>query len=344
MKRKELVPIKYRGTKCLNCGTHLDILDKFCHQCGQPNSIKKLSLNDFIKEFFANTFAYDSRLALTIKALLFSPGKITKEYIAGKRKKYVNPFRFYLSVSIIFFLINSFLIDFDDIHNSSTQKTKNTASTEENSSAPTIINALGYEEKDDILYTEQQLDTMGIWTGTLKRFSTYENHYKTTQETNSKKALKKLNHIENSYNKYLYKRVLKIGKLIKNPSDFLEFLFNNLTLIIFFFLPFFALGLWALYFRRSFSYIEHMIFTFHMQTTFFIMTGIGIVLKMILKLDFLIFFSVILPLFYIYFGMLNFYNQGIRKTIIKFALVNIIFFTLAMNTSVIVLGISILIF
>ena len=45
---------KYRGTQCQNCDTHLDISEKYCHVCGQLNSTKKLTLRDFIDEFFAN--------------------------------------------------------------------------------------------------------------------------------------------------------------------------------------------------------------------------------------------------------------------------------------------------
>lgn len=33
------------------------------------------------------------------------PGIVSKNYIDGKRSRYSNPFRFYLTVSIIFFLI-----------------------------------------------------------------------------------------------------------------------------------------------------------------------------------------------------------------------------------------------
>ena len=33
------------------------------------------------------------------------PGKVSKDYISGKRSRYSNPFQFYLSVSILFFII-----------------------------------------------------------------------------------------------------------------------------------------------------------------------------------------------------------------------------------------------
>ncbi|WP_431472254.1 DUF3667 domain-containing protein [Nonlabens sp. SCSIO 43208] len=102
--------IKYRGQECLNCGTPLENIDKYCHQCGQLNTTKRLALKDFFQEFFSNVFSYDSRLWRTIKHLLFKPGHVTKEYCAGKRISYANPFRFFLSVTIVFFLLVQLLI------------------------------------------------------------------------------------------------------------------------------------------------------------------------------------------------------------------------------------------
>ncbi len=97
--------IKYRGEKCLNCGTPLDVEDKYCHQCGQLNSKKQLALKDFFGEFFSNIFSYDSRIWRTITHLLFKPGYVSKQFIKGKRLSYANPFRFFLSVCIVFFLM-----------------------------------------------------------------------------------------------------------------------------------------------------------------------------------------------------------------------------------------------
>ena len=42
---------QFRGTSCLNCETALDISEKYCHQCGQLNSTKKLTIGDFFEEF-----------------------------------------------------------------------------------------------------------------------------------------------------------------------------------------------------------------------------------------------------------------------------------------------------
>ena len=97
--------LKYRGTCCQNCGHELDTSDRFCPNCAQINSTKKLTLRDFIDEFLNSVINYDSRLWKTFSALLLRPGQITTDYIAGKRISYTNPFRFLLSLAIIYFLI-----------------------------------------------------------------------------------------------------------------------------------------------------------------------------------------------------------------------------------------------
>ena len=101
MSRKD---IKYRGTQCINCETSLDISEKYCHHCGQLNSTKKLTIKDFIEEFFANFYAYDSRLRNSIISIFTKPGALAREFNEGKRHTYANPFRLFLSVSIILFI------------------------------------------------------------------------------------------------------------------------------------------------------------------------------------------------------------------------------------------------
>lgn len=100
---------KFRATECLNCGHPLDLTDRYCSYCSQMNTTKHLSLNDFFGEFIGSIITYDSRFRYTLKDLLFKPGTITRNYVNGTRLKYANPFRFFLSVSIIYFLVQGLI-------------------------------------------------------------------------------------------------------------------------------------------------------------------------------------------------------------------------------------------
>lgn len=96
---------KTENEACLNCSQPFTGHEKFCSYCGQKNTTKKLSFETFISNLFSGFFSYDSRFWTTFIPLLTSPGKVSKDYIDGKRARFVNPFQLYLNVSIIFFLV-----------------------------------------------------------------------------------------------------------------------------------------------------------------------------------------------------------------------------------------------
>ncbi|NKI30344.1 DUF3667 domain-containing protein [Croceivirga thetidis] len=99
--------LKYRGEACRNCGQPLDITDKYCPNCGQVNSTKKLALRDFVDEFLSSLINYDSKLLKTLYTMMLKPGTITRDYINGKRISYTNPFRFLFSLAFIYLLLFS---------------------------------------------------------------------------------------------------------------------------------------------------------------------------------------------------------------------------------------------
>ncbi|GAA4277226.1 DUF3667 domain-containing protein [Aquimarina mytili] len=387
MKEKGRFLKQYRGNECLNCRVPLDIIDRYCHNCGQINTTKKLSFKDFFDEFFASIFSYDSRLRHTMSTLLFNPGKISKDYIEGKRIKYANPFRFYLSVSIIFFIINGLFIDFErfsaDIEDDVTkgkeaiekagineiEKTIALDSIKEHINqqldasehlspqGKKIINnqitkAKGTSwfdkektEEEVVYYKQTQIDTMGFIKKATSLWSMYTDHYEKTGQKSAYRALNELNHNKSPFNKYVYHRAIKTSNIDDTYGrELLEFIFNKLPFIIFFFLPFFALAIWFLYIRKSYNYMEHLVFTFHTQTMFFILIGIAILLDQIFASSTTLGVVLLIFLFYLYKAMRKFYNQGRVKTIVKFLLVNVLFFILAVAGSVITITGSIFIF
>ena len=102
-KKKEVV-LRQILPECLNCGKPLASDDIFCSYCGQKN-VEKLNFGSFIGQLISGIFSYDSRFWSSFIPLLFKPGVVSRNYIDGKRKRYVNPFQLYLQVSIIFFLL-----------------------------------------------------------------------------------------------------------------------------------------------------------------------------------------------------------------------------------------------
>ncbi|TDN81812.1 uncharacterized protein DUF3667 [Salegentibacter sp. 24] len=337
--------LKYRGTKCLNCEFPLDKSDAYCPSCGQLNSVKKLKFDDFFSEFFSGIFAYDSRFHRTLRVLLFAPGKISKDYIQGKRMRYANPFKFYLSASIIFFIIWGFGNSFENVEPIVDEEAIE-ALNQDSLVQPNVLQGPGGGEinLDSLIINQQlsakrsyrefyvptqELDTMSYLDAGSKKFNIYSRFYKETTIKNAETAMDSLSHRQSAYNHWLYKKAVDWNTLKENPGIFLNYFINKLPFIIFFYLPVFALFIWLLYLRRPFNYMEHLIFTFHVQTTFFILLGLALLLDYILPGNWAFTAFIFLFAFYLYKALRGFYAQRRVKTIVKFILLNFIFFILA---------------
>ncbi|OKS85972.1 DUF3667 domain-containing protein [Mucilaginibacter polytrichastri] len=88
---------------CLNCGTELE--GKFCHHCGQENLQIKENFGHLMNHAVSDYFHFDHQFFHTLKPLLFQPGKLTNEYMAGRRVQYLHPIKMYIFISLIFFIL-----------------------------------------------------------------------------------------------------------------------------------------------------------------------------------------------------------------------------------------------
>jgi len=92
---------------CPNCDTPTSG-GNYCQNCGQETRLHKASFGEFAHEFIGHYVALEGRLWGTFTRLMFRPGLLTLEYMRGRRKRYVEPLRLYLSLSIIFFALMKF--------------------------------------------------------------------------------------------------------------------------------------------------------------------------------------------------------------------------------------------
>lgn len=103
--------IIHHNKSCPNCQANFDSSFNFCPNCGQSNKDLKLNFKYFIAEFLSGMFNLDSKVFRTLKLLFLKPGKLSKEFIAGKRNAYIPPVRLYLIGSLIYFSISSVFND-----------------------------------------------------------------------------------------------------------------------------------------------------------------------------------------------------------------------------------------
>lgn len=88
---------------CANCATAVS--GNFCPACGQETTLHVPSAREFLHEFVGHYVALEGKLWKTLSRLLFKPGRLTLEYLEGRRARYVQPLRLYLTLSIIFFAL-----------------------------------------------------------------------------------------------------------------------------------------------------------------------------------------------------------------------------------------------
>ena len=88
---------------CANCGAPLD--GEYCAACGQRHEPHVHTVAHFAGEAFESISHADSRLWRTLWYLLARPGFLTREFFDGRRVRYLPPFRLYLVISVVFFLV-----------------------------------------------------------------------------------------------------------------------------------------------------------------------------------------------------------------------------------------------
>jgi hypothetical protein len=92
-----------RASACLNCGAPL--AGAFCADCGQRDVPPYPSVRELVVEAAAEFSGWDGRLATTLRDLILRPGMLTREFLEGRRVRYISPLRLYLMASLVYFLL-----------------------------------------------------------------------------------------------------------------------------------------------------------------------------------------------------------------------------------------------
>ena len=93
----------YTSASCMNCGATLT--GQYCGNCGQRARSRLISLWELVRDAFGDVFELDSRIWRTLGPLLFRPGQLTRDYLQGRRARFMPPFRTYLVLSVLFFVV-----------------------------------------------------------------------------------------------------------------------------------------------------------------------------------------------------------------------------------------------
>ncbi|MCB0685459.1 MAG: DUF3667 domain-containing protein, partial [Saprospiraceae bacterium] len=266
---------------CLNCGAPLEESDQYCGHCGQKTHDGKVPLLSMLHEFVSDQLNLDGKVLYTLK-LLLTPGLLTTEYFAGKRKKQINPIRlffFAMIVGLAVFQLSDSDLDLNSLKEvwGSTNKVQSLMTID---TLQSILSEHKILEADSIL--SDLKDRLMIRTDSIDLknqdsiiflFDYFENQVggplRISREDFAEKTPAQIVQqleIKGLASIYFKQKI----KLIKNPNSLLEYILRNLAWIYLAYIPVIAIVLKLLYIRKHRFYMEHFVFSLHLHTAFII--------------------------------------------------------------------------
>ncbi|GEM_PF-1302536 len=296
---------------CPNCEHTLKPEDKFCAVCGQSTRPHRLSFWQVWNDILVNFFAFDSKVAHTLWPLITRPGQVTEEYNSGKMARFVPPMRMYLTISLVYFFFQS---GSDDIAGSTAVNVKSPAQTAAIDSLEKELVASRLPGADTSVYDFnvglpgfEDIDDMYLYSK--------NNPDQTVEQALT--AMKKKNTV---FNRFKYRESQKINSF--DRREFTQYIVGKIPLFLFLFLPFLALTLKLVYIRQKIYYFEHLIFTYHVQSLFFLLLLLVMVVEAIFGGSWSD-FGLLLFTVYITLALKRVYKQSWPKTILKLFVINV---------------------
>jgi hypothetical protein len=316
---------------CLNCGTTLT--GQYCGSCGQRARSRLISIWELVREAFGDLFELDSRLWQTLVPLVLRPGRLTADYLRGRRARFMPPFRTYLVLSIVFFLVAFFdpREEFSLLFEPAAESTEETEDESAEEIRAGVIEELAEEGiivGDETPPEDREEDESG---GVNFRISDGDGDVDCDIED-----------IESAdIPEWLARRVtperLQIMCERVSADDgraLLDKLLDNVPAALFILLPLMALVLKVLYPLSKRYYVEHLLFMVHYHAFFFLILIVQILFARMATfvnvpenvIDiFLIGASIYIPV-YLFRSLQQVYGQGILVTTLKFIFLSLSYF------------------
>ena len=312
--------------RCLNC--RAELTGPYCAQCGQRAQLRRLTVGALSYDLLQDLVDLDSRVWRTLGALLARPGMLTNEFIAGRRTLYLPPFRLYLALSVLFFLVPSLggqshaLIADDEPTGITSEKGRQAAQ----EVAHELKRSLGNEQPPppaiDAMSGSPQAPAAGTKGKAITMDTTlFEGTNCSTIETD----------LFGGRAGWLQPRLVRACEHLKTVSEreFGHALRNNIPKMMFLFLPLIALVNLVLYVFRRRTYVEHLLFYVHFHAFgFLLLTLLGVVTAIMAwsgrlsAASGLVTFAAYLYLFvYLFRAMRSVYHQSRAVTALKYFVV-----------------------
>ncbi|MCA6378609.1 MAG: DUF3667 domain-containing protein [Cytophagales bacterium] len=93
--------------QCINC--QAETAGKFCANCGQRTSVKRITFREGWNDFWARIYGFDGMFPNTLRDLTIRPGKASRLFIDGNRVKYYGPVGYFFLMITLLYLVASLL-------------------------------------------------------------------------------------------------------------------------------------------------------------------------------------------------------------------------------------------
>jgi hypothetical protein len=229
---------------CANCGAQLT--GPYCAQCGQHGHVETPTLWEFIHEYLHHYVALDGKLGRSLWLLLRYPGRLTTEYLAGRRQRYIKPLQLYLTISFLFFIaLSQFGLD-TRVHALSDKSTR--------AQAELVKKGLPHPGAKDA--QKQAGDTA----------KTGKNAFFVSTDSDNPLVRKWVAAMQAREMEFRADRQAAIDKLLRQALRYAPY-------GVFLLMPVFALLLKLLYWGRRMNYGAHLVFSLHVHACTFIVLG-----------------------------------------------------------------------
>lgn len=238
------------ATVCLNCATPLT--GPFCSSCGQRDVPPYPSVRELAVDAFWELSGWDGRFATTVRALFRRPGLLTREFLEGRRARYISPLRLYLMASLVFFVLSAAA---PNVNTNDMSKNFAGVQTNESRIGVTVTSSSRPERVANAA-------TQSLQAASSQRDSA-DRDLKPENMTAEQKAavLKEVNAAPRIFRPFL-------RRAIEDPAGFKRGMFEAMPRMLFALLPIFA-GIVALFYRRL-KYPEHLYFAIHLHAFVFL--------------------------------------------------------------------------
>lgn len=298
---------------CINCNQPLKITDNFCPECGQSTT-NKLNLKVLFSDLIGNYLSFDARFFKTIIPLLIKPGFVAKAFVNGKRKTYLHPAKIYLFISVLFFFVLSI----------------------KTSSFRSEINENVFDEISENININDSIksDSLVIDTNITPH---------TSLGLDSVSNIKAPPNTDGNYSKYLNSDnfvVRQIGKILqKKGFNLFDTFFGMISIAIFLLVPIYAFFLNLLFFK-NYTFTQHLVFSLYLFAFGFLISILYLSLYNLDDNSYITLIISLLFLTYLSFSFKHFYEQSLKRSIIKACIQSTIFIIVLVPTTFVLLIIS----